>query len=72
MNRFIEGGSRLAAARDYRLLFVAVNNLPDRCAVDVAALAEQIGADKLELINWIRTDISFARLIESKLTSNAG
>jgi hypothetical protein len=72
MNTQAERGSKPAVARDFRLLFVAVNNLPDRCAIDVAALAERIGADKLELIKWMRTDIAFARLIASKVTNSAG
>jgi len=58
------------AARDYSLMFVAVNSLPDRCAIDVSALADRIGADKLELIKWMRADIAFARVIASKVSGD--
>jgi hypothetical protein len=66
----MELASRLTAAPDYRL-FVTVNNLPNRCAIDVAALADRIGADKLELIRWMRADIAFARLVASKVSDDA-
>jgi hypothetical protein len=65
----MEHASRLAVAPDYRL-FLAVNNLPNRCALDVAALADRIGADKLELIRWMRADVAFARLIASKVSDD--
>lgn len=55
-------------AHSYRLVYLAVSKLPDRCAQDVGALAERIGTDKLELIQWMRADIEFARLISSKVT----
>ena len=69
MNARVEHASRLAVAPDYRL-FAAVNSLPDRCAIDVAALADRIGADKLELIRCMRADIAFARLIASKVSDD--
>jgi hypothetical protein len=53
----------------YQGAFLALNNLPDRCAVSVGELAGQIGADKLDLIKWARADIGFARLIASKVTA---
>jgi hypothetical protein len=53
----------------YRQAKLALSHLPDRCALDVTELAHRIGADKLELITWVRADISFARLIASKITS---
>ncbi len=56
------------ATRDYRRALLMLRSLPDHCAMDVGALAERIGADKLELIQWVRADIAFARLIESKVT----
>jgi hypothetical protein len=52
---------------DYRVAALALNSLPDRCALDVGELAKRIGADKLELIRWSRADIQFARLIASKV-----
>lgn len=53
---------------DYPRVLRLLRNLPDHCALDLGALADQIGADKLELIQWVRADITFARLIESKVT----
>jgi len=52
---------------DYQVAVLALNHLPDRCALDVGELAKRIGADKLELIRWGRADIQFARLIASKI-----
>jgi hypothetical protein len=69
MDGRLEHGSKLAGP-DYRLLFGAVNSLPDRCVIDVGALADRIGADKFELIRWMRTDIAFARLIASKVSED--
>ncbi|WP_116812438.1 hypothetical protein [Steroidobacter cummioxidans] len=57
-----------AAAHDYGRVLRLLRSLPDHCALDVGALADQVGADKLELIQWVRADITFARLIESKVT----
>ena len=45
----------------------ALHDLPDNCAQDVTDLAGRIGADKLELIRWVRADVKFARLIASKV-----
>jgi hypothetical protein len=70
MDTRVERGSKLAAARDYSLLFVSVSSLPDRCVVDIAALADRIGADKLELIKWMRADIAFARVVASKVSGD--
>jgi hypothetical protein len=53
---------------DYWRVLRLLRSLPDQCALDLGDLAEQIGADKLELIHWVRADIAFARLIESKVT----
>lgn len=64
-----EGDLSEAAHRRYQRALSALNGLPDRCAADVGELAERIGADKLDLINWMRSDIGFARLIASKVTS---
>lgn len=62
-------GDELEIARhDYRRVLGLLRSLPDHCAVDVGALADRVGADKLELIQWVRADITFARLIESKVT----
>ena len=36
-------------------------------AAKLDALADRIGADKLDLIRWAREDIVFARLIASKV-----
>jgi hypothetical protein len=59
---------RRGPTRDYQLALSALSSLPDHCAMDVGELANRIGADKLALISWVRTDLSFARLIESKVT----
>lgn len=56
------------AEHDYWRVLRLLRGLPDQCALDVGDLADQIGADKLELIQWVRADIAFARLIESKVT----
>jgi hypothetical protein len=53
---------------DYWRVLRLLRNLPDQSALDVGDLAEQLDADKLELIQWARADIAFARLIESKVT----
>lgn len=53
---------------DFRRVLRILSSLPDHSALDVGALADQVGADKLELIQWVRADITFARLIESKVT----
>ena len=58
-----------SALQDYRRVMLALHHLPDRCALDVTELADRIGADKLELITWVRADITFARLIASKITT---
>ena len=68
MDTSSEESSGVSASR-YQLAYLAVSKLPDRCALDVGALAERIGTDKLELITWIRADIDFARLISSKVTT---
>jgi hypothetical protein len=62
-----EEDARRRATRDYQLALSALSSLPDRCAPDLGELAHRIGADKLALISWVRTDVSFARLIESKV-----
>lgn len=67
MDTHLEEEPRLAATLDYQLTLSALNRLPDRCALDVGELAERIGADKLELITWVRADIKFARLIAAKV-----
>ena len=56
------------AQHDFRRVLQLLRTLPDHCAMDVGELAGQIGADKLELIQWVRADIRFARLIASKVT----
>lgn len=68
MEIHLEEEPRLAATLDYQLALSALNRLPDHCAVDVGELAQRIGADKLELITWVRADIKFARLIASKVS----
>lgn len=64
----MQDDARHRAARGYQLAFSELSSLPDHCAEDLGALASRIGADKLALISWVRTDLSFARLIESKIT----
>lgn len=65
----VEEDSRISARRGYGRLLSALNSLPDHCAMDVGEVAIRIGTDKLELIQWMRTDIEFARLIASKVTT---
>jgi hypothetical protein len=67
MDLRLEDEPSLTATRDYRLALSALNSLPDHCAMDMDELADRIGADKLELITWVRADIRFARLIASKV-----
>lgn len=64
-----DAGSDRSAKRSYRLALLALNSLPDRCALDLGEVAHRIGADKLELIAWMRSDIELARLIASKVTT---
>jgi hypothetical protein len=64
----IQDDDRRRAAREYQLALNALSRLPDHCAEDLGALANRIGTDKLALISWVRMDLSFARLIESKVT----
>ena len=54
---------------EFQTALSAVTSLPDHCALDVGELANRIGADKLALLSWVRTDVKFARLIESKVTN---
>lgn len=64
-----ESDSPVSTSSGYRLALSALNRLPDHCAADAGELAHLIGADKLELIQWVRADIEFARLIASKLAT---
>jgi hypothetical protein len=64
----MQDDARERAMRDYQHARAALTTLPDRCAGDLDELATRIGADKLALISWVRTDVSFARLIETKVT----
>jgi hypothetical protein len=57
------------AARSYGHALSALHGLPDRCAPSLGELADRIGADKLDLLTWVRADVEFARLIASKVTS---
>lgn len=59
------GGAR----HSYREALSALNSLPDSCVLDLEQLATRIGADKLELIQWMRADIRLARLLASKLAT---
>ena len=56
-----------SSSRGRQLALLALRALPDRCARDMGELARRIGVDKLELINWGRTDIQLARLLASKV-----
>jgi hypothetical protein len=67
MGTNLENESSHPDRRAYQLALSALHNLPDNCAMDVTDLAGRIGADKLELIQWVRADIKFARLIASKV-----
>jgi hypothetical protein len=68
MNTGMKDDLRGAGVRSYRSVLSALHGLPDRCAPNVGELADQIGADKLDLLNWVRGDLEFARLIASKMT----
>lgn len=63
----LEDAPTATATQGYQLAVSALNRLPDHCATDMSELADRIGADKLELITWVRADIRFARLIASKV-----
>ena len=67
MNTLVEDDVE-TAEQDFRRVLRALSSLPDHSALDVGDLADQVGADKLELIQWVRADLRFARLIESKVT----
>jgi hypothetical protein len=58
----------VTTVRDHHVAALALSHLPDDCALNLGELAERIGADKLELIEWTRADIQFARLVASKVT----
>jgi hypothetical protein len=45
----------------------ALRDLPDGCACSVDELAARIGASKLALIGWLRSDFNFASLVASKV-----
>lgn len=62
------GLNTLSKPREYQQAVLALSRLPDHCAVDAGELARRIGVDKLELIQWVRADVTFARLIASKMT----
>jgi len=55
------------APATYQLALLALQRVPEHCVQDVGELARRIGADKLQLITWIRADVQFARLIASKM-----
>lgn len=59
----------MSVESSHQLAFLALRNLPDRCAVDVDELARRIGVDKLDLIAWARADIQLARLIAWKVST---
>jgi hypothetical protein len=60
--------ARERAAREYKHALSALSSLPDHWATNLGEIANRIGADKLELISWVRTDLAFARLVESKFS----
>ncbi len=59
--------SPMLTGQEYARAVLALQQLPDRCAASVGELADRIGADKLLLIQWSRTDVECARLIASKV-----
>ena len=65
----LEDADFVGEAQAQRLAANALRGLPDRCAADVGELTRRIGADKLLLIRWVRTDSHFARLVASKIRS---
>jgi hypothetical protein len=69
MSAVLKEDAGRSAGRSYRVVLSAVRNLPDRCALNVGELADQIGADKLDLLRWVRADLEFAYLIASKVTT---
>ena len=68
MDTRLEDERTQTAAGVYQLALSALNTIPDHSATDMSELANRIGVDKLELITWVRADIRFARLIDSKVT----
>lgn len=65
---FSSADSAFSTADDYDHVVSAVRSLPDHSAADVTELANRVGAQKLKLINWLRTDLKFARLVASKVS----
>lgn len=51
----------------YEVAVSALRQLPNHCVADLDELVQRIGADKLEVIQWSRADITFAYLVASKL-----
>jgi hypothetical protein len=68
MNNFataLEGDK--SVREDYGIALQALRSLPDHCASNVDDLAARIGANKLALISWLRSDLQFARLVADKV-----
>lgn len=69
MNALLKDVAEKSTTRSPRVAVLALRKLPDRCATNVGELAERIGADKLDLLQWVRADMEFARLIALKLAT---
>jgi hypothetical protein len=54
-------------SQTYQIVVSALRQLPNNCVADLDELVHRIGADKLEVIQWSRADITFAYLVDSKL-----
>jgi hypothetical protein len=70
MNKYAKAGDPMQARHaqpERELALAAVQAIPERGVVSVGELAHRIGVDKLVLIRWFREDVSFARVIESKM-----
>jgi len=52
---------------DYAVAIATLKGLPDGCAADINDLASRIGTEKTTLIGWLRADLTFARLVDSKV-----
>lgn len=50
-------------------IIAALHALPDRCVISVEDLARRLGAEKLALIAWVRSDLQLARLAHSKVNT---
>lgn len=69
MSALLQEETANSGVLSYRTALSVLRNLPDHCAMNVDELAGRIGVDKLDLLQWVRADLEFARLIASKVTT---